>query len=170
MHDSGLTLLRTFFTLWRMSNNQPSANIMMNIQLCISMWRFWKKISYFAKNWPVEYPRLRVRTLDGHQIHIFEATVLPSCKNLHCIYIWWVVWKKLANTVLKAILTWVPPHQVIVCNSDDTPSSGLNIVENVTEEQILNIFKNESDVLQEKYLFPQIYIGQTCLTWLNVHL
>ena len=62
------------------------------------------------------------------------------------------------------MLTWSLFAIAIVCNSDDTPSSGLNIVENVTEEQILNIFKNESDVLQEKYLFPQIYIGQTCLT------
>jgi hypothetical protein len=29
----------------------------------------------------------RVKTLDGHQIHSFEARVLPSYMNLHCIYI-----------------------------------------------------------------------------------
>jgi hypothetical protein len=39
-------------------------------------------LSIFVENWPFEYSGLRVRTLDGHQIHIFEDTVLPSCKNI----------------------------------------------------------------------------------------
>ena len=38
----------------------------------------WRKISYFAENQQVEYLRLRVKTLDGHQIHIFKARVLPK--------------------------------------------------------------------------------------------
>ena len=38
-------------------------------------------MSYFAKKLRVEYSSLRVRTLDGHQINIFEARVLPECNS-----------------------------------------------------------------------------------------
>ena len=82
-----------------------SAIVRLSFIIIIALWRFCWKISYFAENRPVEYSSLRVKTLDGHQIHIFEARVLPSYINLHCIYIWWVVWKKLAKTVRKAIFT-----------------------------------------------------------------
>ena len=41
----------------------------------------------FCQNFGVEYSSLRVKTLDGHQISIFEARVLASNMDLHYIYI-----------------------------------------------------------------------------------
>ena len=53
----------------------------------------------------MEYPSLRVETLDGNQIHIVEARVLHSYMDLYCIYNSWVVLKKQPKTVRTAITT-----------------------------------------------------------------
>ena len=56
-----------------------------------------------------------------------------QCSQAARTLFWWVVWKKLVNTVIKAILTWGGT------NSDEYSC----LKENVTDAQILNIFKND---------------------------
>ena len=79
---------------------------------------FWGKCHTLSK-----IGQLNVRAWGSPKKHIFEARVLPSYINLHCILISWVVSKELAKTVRKAIFTG--EAHTLICNSDHPPFSVL---------------------------------------------